>query len=169
MPEHLEFEQWVPFPLGRVFGFFSNPENLARIMPVSTATKVESVRLVAPESPASGQGDEKAAGAGTVIITSFRIFPLLPFRAQWIARIAELEWNHYFADVQEKGPFKTWHHRHEFAEETRPGNNGTRIRDIIDYEIGWGVLGAVADALFVRRQMKRMFEERQRRLPSLLA
>ena len=29
MPSRLEFEQWVPFPLERVFAFFSNPEKPA--------------------------------------------------------------------------------------------------------------------------------------------
>src|SRR5690242_20623529 len=40
MSHHLEFEQWVPFPLQRVFAFFSNPENLPRIMPASSCTQL---------------------------------------------------------------------------------------------------------------------------------
>jgi ligand-binding SRPBCC domain-containing protein len=44
------------------------------------------------------------------MVTSFRVFPVLPLRARWIARITEFEWNHYFADVREQGPFKNWRH-----------------------------------------------------------
>ncbi len=106
---------------------------------------------------------------GTVIVTSFRVFPFLPLRAQWIARITEFEWNRYFADVQEKGPFKSWHHCHEFAAETRGGISGTLVRDVVDYDVGFGPLGAIANALLIERQMRGTFEQRQETLPRLLS
>jgi hypothetical protein len=31
----MSFEQWVPFPLERVFLFFADPRNLPRLMPPS--------------------------------------------------------------------------------------------------------------------------------------
>jgi len=166
---HLEFEQWVPFPVERVFGFFSNPENLPLIMPADSGTKVVQLNRLAPQLGAPGIVEGKAAGGGSMIVTSFRVFPFLPLRAQWIARITEFEWNHYFADVQDKGPFKRWRHRHEFHSEMRGGVAGTRVRDVIDYEVGWGILGAIANALFVRRQMRRTFTQRQQVLPKLLS
>lgn len=168
MPFHLEFEQWVPFPLEQVFAFFSNPENLPRIMPPASGTKlIELHRLPAPALP-SVRDAEKAAGVGSTISTSFRILPFLPLRKRWIARITEFEWNRHFADVQDKGPFKSWHHRHEFADSTREGTPGTLIRDVIDYEVGLGLVGSIANAMFVRRQMEATFAERQKRLPELL-
>jgi len=157
------------FSSGIRLSFFANPENLARIMPAASATKLVALhRVPAPAAPA-GCLIDKAAGVGTMIATSFRIFPLLPVRAQWIARITEFEWNHHFADVQDKGPFKSWHHLHEFLAETRGDVAGTLVRDVIDYEVGFGVVGAVANALFVRRQMERTFAQRQQTLPKLLA
>jgi ligand-binding SRPBCC domain-containing protein len=169
LPHHLEFEQWVPFPIEHVFAFFSNPENLPRIMPASSGTKLITVnRKPAPPSPPGMNGD-KAAGVGSTIVTSFRVFPFLPLRAQWIARITEFEWNHYLADVQDRGPFKSWHHRHEFRAETRGGVRGTLVRDVIDYEVGFGFLEAIANALLVRRQMQSTFAQRQQTLPKLLA
>jgi len=166
MSAHLEFEQWVPFPHDRVFAFFSNPENLPRIMPASSGTKLLALNRV-PAPP--GSPSDKAAGVGSTIVTSFRVFPLLPIRAPWIARITEFEWNHYFADVQDKGPFKSWHHRHEFRAERREGIEGTLVRDVIDYEVGFGFLGDLANAWFIRRQMERTFAQRQKTLPVLLA
>jgi ligand-binding SRPBCC domain-containing protein len=165
MAQHLEFEHWVPFPLDRVFAFFSNPENLPRIMPKASSTRLISLNRVSPP----GVNSPKAAGVGSTIVTSFRIIPFLPFRAEWIARITEFERNHYFADVQDKGPFKQWHHRHELASETRQNVPGTLVRDIIDYEVGFGWMGLIAEALLVRRQMEHTFAERQRHLPELLA
>ena len=46
MSEHLEFEQWVSFPLPCVFEFFCNPENLPRIMPAAMATKLVTLNRV---------------------------------------------------------------------------------------------------------------------------
>jgi ligand-binding SRPBCC domain-containing protein len=169
MANRLAFEQWVPFPLERVFAFFSNPENLPRIMPASSGTKLIALNRMPAPAPPPGSAGDKAAGVGSTIATSFRVFPFLPLRAQWIARITEFEWNHYFADVQDRGPFKSWHHRHEFRAETRGGVGGTLVRDLIDYEVGFGFVGAIANALLVRRQMQSTFAQRQQTLPKLLA
>ena len=96
------------------------------------------------------------------------MFPFLPLRAQWIARITEFEWNHHFADVQQKGPFKRWHHRHEFVAQSRNGVEGTLVRDVIEYEVGLDPLGALANLLFIDRQMRETFARRQTILPQLL-
>ena len=165
---HLQFEHWVPFPLGRVFAFFSNPENLPRIMPASSQTKLVALNRIPPPAPPPGMPADKAAGVGSTIVTSFRVIPFLPLRAPWIARITEFEWNHHFADVQDKGPFKSWHHRHEFRPETREGIAGTLVRDQIEYEVGFGPLGSIANAAFVRRQMQQTYADRQKVLPKLL-
>lgn len=168
MSHHLEFEQWVPFPLKCVFAFFSNPENLPRIMPASSCTQLIALNCVPPPEAPAGVSGQKAAGVGSSILTSFRVLPLLPLRRRWLARITEFEWNCYFADVQDEGPFQSWHHRHEFASARTNGTEGTSIRDIIDYEVGFGFLGSIANALFIRPQMQSTFAERQGRLPDLL-
>jgi ligand-binding SRPBCC domain-containing protein len=108
------------------------------------------------------------AGAGSEIVTSFRLVAFLPFRAQWIALITEFEWNHHFADVQKKGPFKSFHHRHELTGETRNQIKGTLVRDVIEYEVGFGWLGELARKLFVSRQLQRTFAYRQKALEKLL-
>jgi len=63
---------------------------------------------------------------------------------------------------------ESWHHRHEFEAASRNEVEGTTIRDVIDYEVGFGFLGSLANAVFVRRQMQSTFAERQRKLPELL-
>ena len=152
-----------------MFAFFSNPENLPRIMPAATHTKIEQLRLVPPTSLLGSVAPSKAAGVGSVIVTSFRLFPLLPPRMRWIACITEFEWNDYFADAQQNGPFKRWHHRHQFLVEMRNGIAGTLVRDVIEYEVGFGPLGALADSLFIARQLRSTFAQRQKSLPKLLA
>lgn len=166
----VQFEQWVAFPLEQVFLFFANPENLVRIMPSSTGARIEELCLVAPTGVSLDlQATSKLAGVGSEIVASVRVFPSLPFRANWIAQITEFEWNHHFADIQKKGPFKRFHHRHEMAAEIRNGIAGTIVRDTIEYEVGLGWLGAAADTLLVSRELHRTFRYRQRRLEELLA
>src|SRR5436305_14162921 len=167
MPNHLEFEHWVPFPLQRVFAFFCDPENLPRIMPAASGANLITLnRLPAPASPSPNQNT--AAGVGSTIVTSFLLIPFLPFRRKWVSRITEFEWNDHFADVQDEGPFQSWHHLHEFAPASQDGIEGTMIRDVIDYEVGFGFLGVIANSLFVRRQLETTFAERQKKLPGLL-
>jgi ligand-binding SRPBCC domain-containing protein len=171
MPHRLQFADWVPFSVPQVFAFFSNPENLPRLMPPETQTRIERMQLVqpAPSPDRNTTSVRHAAGVGSIITTSFRPFRFLPLRREWIAAITDFEWNHHFADVQQKGPLQRWHHRHEFLEEARQDMNGTLVRDLIEYEVGFGPLGALANSLFIERQMRQTFAERQKILPQLLA
>lgn len=168
MIHRIQFEQWVPFALEKVFLFFANPQNLPRIMPPETATHLAAVRLVSPP-PSKGVADiDQLAGAGSEIMTSFRPLPFIPLRTEWIALITEFEWNHHFADIQKKGPFKRFQHRHEFCVELRNGATGTVVRDLIEYDPGFGPLGDVAQRLFIAPALKQTFEYRQKMLEKLL-
>jgi ligand-binding SRPBCC domain-containing protein len=151
----------------RVFLFFANPENLPRIMPPSTGTRIDELRLVPPAGQA--MTTQKLAGAGSEIVTSLRVVPFLGMRATWIARITEFEWNRYFADVQVKGPFRIWRHRHELQAETRNGVAGTTVRDRIECQVGFGALGQAALRFVLARQIDNTFRYRQKVLPQLLA
>jgi ligand-binding SRPBCC domain-containing protein len=86
-----------------------------------------------------------------------------------VARIVEYERGRHFADVQDRGPFRRWEHRHEFEARARDGRDGTVVRDVLEYEVGLGVIGELAERLFVGRQMTRTFAHRQRTLEALLA
>jgi ligand-binding SRPBCC domain-containing protein len=147
MIQRVRFEQWIPVPLPRVFRFFSDPGNLPRLMPPE---------LAAP------------AGVGTRITLSVRLLPPLPLRTTWVARIVEFEAGHHFADVQEKGPFRHFRHRHEFAASVRDGTDGTIVGDDLEYDVGFGPLGDAVARLFVSGRLRATFEERQRRLEDLL-
>lgn len=172
MIHRIQFEQWVPESIEKVFVFFANPNNLPRIMPPDTGIELVALKLVPPPIlPArlpAGANRELLAGVGSEIVTSFRLFPFLPFRNQWIAVITEFEWNHRFADVQKKGPFERFQHWHEFSVEIRSGARGTTVRDVIQYEAGFGVLGDLVQKLFIGPSLKRTFEYRQKMLEKLL-
>jgi ligand-binding SRPBCC domain-containing protein len=170
MPCQLQFADWVASPPSKVFAFFANPENLPRMMPPETSTKVDGFQLV-PPAPLPDQDPislHHEAGRGSIIDTSFRPVRFLSWRRKWTAAITEFEWNRYFADVQQKGPFKRWHHRHEFMPDARNGFNGTLVRDMIEYEVGYGPFGALANSLFIERRIRYVFAYRQKILSKLL-
>ena len=124
-----------------------------------------------PQTEAAGtqrHADSAASGEGSEIRISFRPVPFLPLRVSWLAGITEFQWNSHFKDEQVRGPFATFRHRHGTLPETRNGKAGTLVIDEIDYALPFGPLGRLASPL-VRRQLRRSFALRQKRLPQMLA
>ena len=78
-----------------------------------------------------------------------------------------LGWNPPFelVDLQLRGPYRTWHHRHCFRAE----DDGVLVTDEIDYtvlsEARWlAPLENLVNALFVRRDVARIFAYRAERM-----
>ncbi len=169
----LETSQWVPYPLELVFAFFAAPTNLPHLMPAWQQTRLESSRIQ-PPPPRPVVADpalrfqSTAAGVGSEMLLSFRPLPGIPLRAHWLALITEFEWFRHFQDIQARGPFAQWTHRHTFTTETRDGQPGTRIDDAVEYTLPMGPLGGIAHRIFVRQQMRETFDWRQRRLTQIL-
>ncbi|MCW1924309.1 SRPBCC family protein [Luteolibacter arcticus] len=62
----------------------------------------------------------------------------------------------HFRDSMISGAFAGFVHDHHFEETSR----GTRMTDVFDYTAPLGLLGRLADALFLERYMRRLLEER---------
>ncbi len=159
MTQFFETSQFVAVELERAFRFFADPQNLPRITPPKSQAKIENLRLISPPHRPG------LAGAGSEIEISMRLFPPLPFRGRWLARIVDFEYSSYFRDIQVRGPFGRFDHTHSFD----ASGTGTIIHDVVEYEVGWGKLGAAANAIFVRRALADMFEYRQRATEKLLS
>src|SRR5215813_11416301 len=67
-------------------------------------------------------------------------------------------------DVQVRGPYARWEHRHRFLEE----GGGTWVEDRVTYRLPLGPLGRAAHALLVRRQIAAMWRYRTRQLGELV-
>jgi ligand-binding SRPBCC domain-containing protein len=160
MAEIFETESWVPAPIERVFRFFSDPHNLTAISPPSSGARLKSLHLVPPRVP-DVQGTEQLAGAGSEIVLSIRLLPYFPVRGSWTAKIIEYQWLDHFRDVQVRGPFKKFEHTHSFLPERRGRIAGTVVRDHVEYDVGFGPLGILANALLVRSMLRQMFAFRQ--------
>jgi hypothetical protein len=130
----------IPRDREEVFAFFSEAGNLERITP-----RFVNFEIVTPQPI--------AMRAGTLIDYRMKLFGL-PVR--WRTLIQEFESPSHFADVQLKGPYRLWHHRHDFE----AVDGGTRMRDRVDYELPFGLIGTIARALIVRRTLDRIFDYR---------
>ena len=143
----LERAQLIPRPRPEVFAFFCDASNLQRITP-----PLVGFRILTP--------GPILIAAGTLIDYELKLYGV-PVR--WRTRIEAFEPGQAFTDIQLAGPYRSWHHRHEFADV--PG--GTRIVDRIDYALPLGVLGSVAHFLFVERTLQKIFDFREARIREL--
>jgi ligand-binding SRPBCC domain-containing protein len=84
---------------------------------------------------------------------------------RWRTRIERWEPGRRFVDVQVAGPYRHWHHTHEFQAD---GRGGTVIRDVVRYALPLGPLGGLAHSLVVRRDLERIFDFRRDAVERLL-
>jgi ligand-binding SRPBCC domain-containing protein len=74
------------------------------------------------------------------------------------SRITAFSRPDHFRDSLVRGAFRRFDHDHFFA----PQGNATIMRDVFDFTSPHGVLGRVADELFLKSYMRRLLEERNR-------
>ena len=137
-----EREQHLPGSPEEVFAFFADARNLEAITPPWLG-----FRVVTPEPI--------VMAPGTLIEYRLKLHGV-PIR--WRTTIAVWEPPHRFVDVQLNGPYRMWHHTHDFAE--APGG-GTLMRDTVRYALPFGPLGSLANRLLVRRDLDRIFDFRR--------
>jgi ligand-binding SRPBCC domain-containing protein len=141
-------EQIVPAPVDEVFGFFAEAANLERITPPWLG-----FGLVGAEPP--------VMRTGTLIEYRLHLHRV-PLR--WVSRIALWEPGRTFVDVQVRGPYRVWRHRHEFE----PRGQTTLVRDHVDYALPLGRIGDLAHGAFVERDLARIFDYRRAAVTRLL-
>ena len=141
----LEQELRLPRPIEEVFSFFGDPANLEAITPPWLRFKV----LDCSEGPLR---------RGSKIDYRLRIrgIPI-----GWTSLISRWEPPFAFVDEQLRGPYRSWVHEHTFEEQ----DGETLVRDRVDYSI---LGGRIVNALFVRRDLERVFAHREQSLRALL-
>ena len=107
------------------------------------------------------------AGVGTEIVLKFRAIPYLPMHEKWTAHITDFSLDQYFSDAQKQGPFRRWQHTHSFEATTVDGCAGTLIRDVVQYEVGFGVIGKMLEKMIFQRMLRATFEYRKRALEKI--
>lgn len=135
-------------PRHRAFAFFGDAENLGRITPPEVAFSIQTPLPIAMR-------------AGTLIDYTIGLHGI-PLR--WRTRIERWVPNEEFVDVQLRGPYAQWVHRHAFSDD---GAGGTIIEDEVRYRLPLFPLGEIAHPV-VRYQLRRIFSYRTEAVRRLL-
>lgn len=144
----LEVMQQLPIGLPEAWEFFSSPENLALITPKHMGFKITSSK---PEKMFAGQ------------IITYKVSPLPGIKTNWVTEITHVNDQKFFVDEQRFGPYSMWHHEHHFVENEK----GVLMTDRVSYKIPFGFLGGIAQSLFVKRQLKGIFNYRWKALKEM--
>lgn len=75
---------------------------------------------------------------------------------QLSSKITAYKRPHYFVDEMQKGIFKSFKHQHLFTVE----DHRTIMTDIFDYTAPLGILGKIADQIFLKKYMTRLLQKR---------
>lgn len=132
---------FLPAPPGSVFIFHSDPHNIAKISP--WFLHIQSIDAAAEARP------------GDRFVLKLRIFG---FPLRWQGLWEAVAVPHLLVDTGAPFPFRSWRHEHQFA--AVPG--GTRMTDVVTYDMVGGWLGALLGCTVFRLQLLIMFIGRHR-------
>ena len=123
-----------------VFEFHEQPDVLSLLTPPS-----EDARIIQ---------SAKISEVGAEAIIETRL--LGPIKATWVAKHSLYDPPHMFEDIQVKGPFRSWRHRHNI----QPISGGAVLRDEIDYEPPLGFLGRLVAPILIQKRLQKLFDYR---------
>ena len=146
--EEFESEDWLPRPGTEVFEFFADAHNLEKITPPFLRFRVLGTSTA-------------EMGEGTLIRYRLR---LRGVPISWHSRIERWEPGRGFVDLQTKGPYRLWHHTHEFE----PYRGGTIVRDLVRYQLPLGPLGDLIAGKLVARDVRAIFDFRREKVREIL-
>ena len=141
MKLHLfEARQNLPVSIGAAWDFFADAGNLARITPPSLGLEVT-----------SALGERMYAG----MIITYRVRPLFGVSVDWVTEITHVDEPHRFVDEQRFGPYRFWHHLHQFREI----DGGVEALDRVHYALPRG--GGPAARMLVAPRLREIFAFRR--------
>lgn len=138
----LEVSQFIKISLSEAWNFFSSPGNLSKITPDHMGFEITSG---IPEKMYTGQ------------IITYKVSPILGIKTNWVTEITHVAEGRFFVDEQRFGPYRMWHHEHHFEVK----GDGVLMTDRVSYKLPFGFLGRIAHSLFVKNQLKQIFEYRE--------
>jgi ligand-binding SRPBCC domain-containing protein len=140
MAFQVEFFQHFDLAPAEVYDIFSRVTNLSKFLPGGVSLELLSephLELV----------------PGMMFDYNLRQFGV---PISWRTLITEVDAPRAFADIQVRGPYKSFCHSHQF----RDVGHGTLMVDRIDYELWGGPFAPIINALYVRPMLHRIFHHR---------
>ena len=135
-------KQIIKSDIGSVWRFMSSPKNLERITPKWMIFKITS------------KNEDQTMYPGMII--SYKVTPLLNIPMKWVTEITHVNKHKYFIDGQKIGPYTLWHHEHKFQET----DQGILMTDIITYIPPFKILGKIANIIFIKKRVNKIFDYR---------
>lgn len=134
-------QQWVPESLEKTFIFFCDEKNLEKITPPLLNFKVL---------------DKSTSKLMKNTIINYKL-KIHGIPTRWQTLISDWDPPHRFVDTQLKGPYKKWHHTHNF----KPVLGGTLMTDEVRYRLPMGWLGRFFGHWLVKKDVKKIFAYRR--------
>ena len=144
----LERVQTLRGPLEDAWRFFSSPHNLPMLTPPWLNLTITGEL---PDCTVPG------------LIICYRVTPFFRIPVTWITEITHVEPPRYFVDEQRFGPYRFWHHRHDFRE----ADSGVEMADTVHYGLKYGPFGWLLHSFFVRKRLEAIFDFRQRTIAQM--
>ena len=138
----LKSKQKINKSLKEVFDFFKSPENLSKLTPSKLNFKILTPTPIEMKN-------------GQLIDYTIKI---LGFKVHWRTVITSYLEPYEFVDQQLVGPYKMWHHEHIF----KIKENGVLMKDIVTYIPPFGLIGKIANYLFIKRRVNQIFDYRNK-------
>ena len=140
---HYKAEQFLETDINAAWDFFSSAQNLAVITPPELDFKILT------------DLDGKEIYEGMLI--EYKVRPLFGIPVYWKTEIASVNKPERFMDRQLKGPYKIWEHTHTFIQK----ENGVFMKDQVKYQLPFGVIGRLTNALIVKKKIEHIFTFRK--------
>lgn len=137
-------EQIINSDIDTIWDFVSSPKNLKEITPSYMLFQITSDNL-----------DQKMYPG---MIITYKVAPILNIKIDWMTEITHVRDKEFFIDEQRMGPYKMWHHQHIFEIK----DDGVLMKDIITYIPPFGLIGQIANKIFIKKQLKSIFDYRQK-------
>lgn len=139
-----EWELILPVSLEELWDFFSVPDNLNKMTPEQAGFRMISTL----------NGQKIFPG----MLIEHEVSPILGIPLYWVTEIIHVDKPHTFIDKQLIGPYALWHHQHTFISHEK----GVLMVDTLHYRVGMGLLGTIANSLFVEKKINDIFDFRRR-------
>ena len=136
-------QQLINTDIDSLWNFISSPKNLEKITPKSMKFEITS------------ENQDNIIFPGMII--TYKISPLLNIPIQWITKITSVKKKKSFIDQQNRGPYKKWIHEHKLEETPQ----GIIMHDTIKYIPPFGIIGRIANWIFIKRRVIKIFDYRE--------
>ncbi len=131
------------------------------LLPVAPETAFDLSLSIDAHLESFERSGERAVGgvtAGVIGLGEFVTWRARHFGITWTMTSTITEWDRprRFVDEQRRGPFRSFWHEHRFE----PIDHGTLLRDRVEFEAPFLVLGRAAERLVLARYLRRLIDVR---------